>query len=547
MSFADESSGGEIVQKSYGWLSLLPALIAIALALIVKEVISSLVLGITAGTIILSLNSEGLFHGLFLRLPNTLVESLADSDHMSVVLFSLLIGATVHVISKNGGMMALVKIISRRAQNARTGQLASYFLGLLIFFDDYANTMVVGNTMRPVTDRLKISREKLAYIVDSTAAPIAAIAFITTWIGAELGYIQDGLNSVSEAGGNLGSAYGVFLQSLSYSFYPILTLIFMFMLIWSKKDFGPMLKAERIARSAINNKTLKTEPAEFDEIPDDKENIWNAIIPVLVIVFGTLAGLIYTGSKGVAWNESAPFGNNLSGIIGAADSYKALVWSSFGGLLTAVMMTVLSRVQKLKVVVENAIDGIKFMIPAIAILALAWTLASITKELDTATYLAGLLGEGFKPQFLPAIVFVLSGLIAFATGTSWGTMAILYPLVLFSSWEIASLAGWTSADVSSLFANVVACVLAGSVLGDHCSPISDTTILSSLATECDHVEHVRTQLPYALVVGTVALLVGIIPAGFGLPTWISFAIAIIILYSIVSYFGKMAALEEEPL
>ncbi len=193
---AGAASGG-----TFGWLSLIPALLAIVLALLIKEVIASLIIGITAGTLILSWENEGIIHGLFLRLPTLLKDELADPDHMSVVLFSALIGGTVHVITKNGGMMALVKVIARKATNARSGQLASYFLGLLIFFDDYANTMVVGNTMRPVTDRLKISREKLAYIVDSTAAPIAAIAFITTWIGAELGYIQDGLKVVADAGG----------------------------------------------------------------------------------------------------------------------------------------------------------------------------------------------------------------------------------------------------------------------------------------------------------------------------------------------------------
>ena len=538
LSFA-EADVSDALPIEIGLWSLAPAVIAIVLALIFREVISSLIIGIIVGAIILSMNNgDGFWYGILLYLPLELRNALADSDHMSVILFSLLIGATVHVVSKNGGMMAVVKRIAKNADDSRSGQLATYILGIMIFFDDYANTMVVGNTMKPVTDRLKVSREKLAYIVDSTAAPIAAIAFITTWIGAEFGYIQDGLNQIEVGGLEVGSAYGVFLSSLGYSFYPIFTLFFMFLLIVMRRDYGPMYKAEQRARMASSD-AGSTSPAEVDAVPDEKESIWNALIPIAVIVIGTVWGLFYTGLQEVSWDNNLSLGSNLSAVIGESDSYKSLVWASFSGLAVAVLMTVLRGIHKFTDTIEHAFDGMKFMLPALAILGLAWTLAGLIEDLNTAEYLAGLIGESFAPQLLPAIVFVMSGVIAFSTGTSWGTMAILYPLVLLTSWDISIASGLSQVEAYGIFTNIVSGVLAGSVLGDHCSPISDTTILSSMATGCDHVAHVKTQLPYALTVGAVALFIGTLPSAYGIPTWILFLVGAIVLYFIVSYFGKM--------
>ncbi|MCB9246108.1 MAG: Na+/H+ antiporter NhaC family protein [Flavobacteriales bacterium] len=537
--FAGDGNTTSEVSISVGWMSLIPAFIAIGMALITKEVISSLVFGSIVGAVIQSLaTGKGFWNGLLLDFPVALRDALADPDHMSVILFSMFIGATVHLITRNGGMMALVKIFAARARDRRSGQLVTYFLGLAIFFDDYANTMVVGNTMRPVTDRLRISREKLAYIVDSTAAPIAAIAFITTWIGAELGYIQDGLKSIEGSPELLGSAYGIFLESLMYSFYPILTLIFMFFLIWRKRDFGPMLTAEREARVVIGEGN-DFAPAEYDEVPSEKEYLSNALIPIITIVLGTIAGLVFTGSQEVQWQQEQGFLGNLANIIGSSDPYRSLVWASTAGLVVGILLTNVRGIFGLKQSIEHAVDGMKFMLTAIAILALAWTLAGITENLGTATFLAEQLARGFPVELLPAIVFLAAGFISFATGTSWGTMAILYPLVLLSSWELSMQQGLDVQAAGAIFANVVACVLAGSVLGDHCSPISDTTILSSLSSNCDHVSHVRTQLPYALTVGGVSVFMGILPASFGVPLWICFPAAVLSLLGIVSYFGKM--------
>lgn len=531
------------------WTSIIPPIVAIGLALLLKEVLLSLTIGIFSGLVLMGMKSSKSLGEAFLEVPNAILYSLVNKDHISVILFTLMIGGMVGIISKNGGMMALVKKISKRATTARSGQLATWMLGIAIFFDDYANTLVVGNTMRPLTDRLKISREKLAYIVDSTAAPVAAIAFITTWIGAELGYISDGISKIPNGANEIGSAYGVFFQSLQYMFYPILTLFFIFILIWKKRDFGPMLKAERAARAKTETTVEQAVVGEIDEVEDKKESVWSAVLPIAVMIITATIGLFYTGLAGsvegeeYVWNSSLSFVTNLSEIIGRADSYLSLIWGSFCGLFMAILITISAGILSVRKTMEYAEAGVKTMMPAILILALAWTLGAITESLGTANYLAELSKGNIMPQFIPTIVFILAASIAFSTGTSWGTMSILYPIVLVTSWNICAAESLALEASLGIFANVVSAVLAGSVLGDHCSPISDTTILSSLSADCDHVQHVKTQMPYALTVGGVAILLGTIPAGFGVPFYITFPIAGIALYLIVSYFGKMTETE----
>ncbi|MCB0541599.1 MAG: Na+/H+ antiporter NhaC family protein, partial [Bacteroidetes bacterium] len=338
--------------------------------------------------------------------------------------------------------------------------MATWFLGIAIFFDDYANTLIVGNTMRPITDKLKISREKLAYLVDSTAAPVAAIGFITTWIGSELVYIKDGISKIPNGANLFGSEYSVFISSLQFMFYPILTLIFMFFLIWKGRDFGPMLKAEQNARKIETSGIENAKVGEIDQIPDNKEFVLNGLLPILTLVVTVGLSLYFTGKFALKNADNA----SLSDIIGNADSYKALVWGSFLGLVSAILLTVSTKVLSIEKTMNYVLEGFKSMIPAIVILALAWTLGSLTEQLGTAEYLAQITEGNILPQLLPTIVFILAGLIAFSTGTSWGTMAILYPMVLFTSWKICIDSG-ISQDLSLfVFANVVSAVLAGSVL-----------------------------------------------------------------------------------
>ncbi len=529
------------------WFSVLPPLIAILMALITKEVFSSLFMGLFVGaTIIWKYKGFSffisLFKGLFSVVDTYALSALLDKDHLSIIIFSMLIGGMVALITLNGGMKGVVAILSRYARSPRSGQFITWLMGLLIFFDDYANTLVVGNTMRPVTDKLRISREKLAYIVDSTSAPIAAIAFITTWIGAELSYIGDGISQL----GIDRSAYQVFLSSLQYSFYPIFTLGFVLMLILQKRDFGSMLKAERRARTEDVEEQKGTKahlPQIIKEIEVDGDvagRWYNAFIPVMVVILGTMAGLAYTGFDADVWNDpTLSTSTKLSVIVGNANSFKALLWSSLGGVLVALALTTVQKVLSLKDAIEGLVNGFKTMFNAVLILVLAWGIARITQDMHTAAFITEVMRHiKLSPQWIPALAFIFSAMIAFSTGSSWGTMAIIYPLILPASWHISMEAGMNTANALPIFYNVVSTVLAGSVLGDHVSPISDTTILSSLASRCNHMAHVRTQLPYALLVGGVALFVGTIPAAFGVPAWLLMIMGFLVLYFLINKVGK---------
>jgi Na+/H+ antiporter NhaC len=521
------------------WMSILPPLIAILFALIFKEVFSALILGIFSGTLIISLYQfTGFFRSLFnafIRLIDTyIIQALNDPGHLSIIVFSMLIGGMVGIITKNGGMRGIVSVLSRRANTSRSGQLTTWIMGMAVFFDDYANTLVVGNTMRNLTDKLKISREKLAYIVDSTAAPIASIAFITTWIGAELSYIQDGIETI----GLDTNPYSVFFASLKYSFYPILALLFVMLVVVSRREFGPMYHTEMKARNAtdaeVKSKQALEENAQTQSAP------FNALVPVLVIILGTLGGLLYTGWDNSLWqNADLSFGAKLSHTIGEADSFKALLWSSFAAVLIAVTLTVSQKLLSLRKTIDAMVGGFKSMLTAILILTFAWALALLTDHMHTAEFISNTMRNlSVSPYMIPALSFVFSGLIAFSTGSSWGTMAIMYPLILPSSWLIFIENGLDHETSMMLFNNLVSTVIAGSVLGDHCSPISDTTILSSLSAGCPHIQHVRTQMPYALTVGVTAVALGTIPAAYGFPVWISFIAGIGILYLTLRIFGK---------
>ena len=517
------------------WMSILPPLVAIVMALIIKEVISSLFVGILTGTFLMALyggaSPASALGGGVLRVVDTyVVGSLFDADHVTIIVFTLMIGGMVRVITANGGMQGVVNWLSHRAKGPRSGQLMTFLMDLCVFFDDYSNTLVVGNTMRPIADKLKISREKLSYIVDSTSAPVVAVAFVTTWIGAELSYIQDGINVI----GLDDSAYSVFFHSLTYSFYPFLTLGFVLMLILSGRDFGPMLKAERKARLV---ETVSVE--QTDETPKPA-HIIDALVPLLVLIFGTIIGLVFTGYDASIWsNGSMGFFSKLSATIGAANSYKALLWASLFSLLTAIAMTLLRGNLKFGKVMEEMVEGFKTMFNAVLILTMALSIALVTKDMHTAEFVSQLLLQwSLSPMLVPVLTFLLAALIGFSTGTSWGTMAILYPLILPASWMLCQEQGLSVDATMPLFYNVVASVLAGSVMGDHCSPISDTTIMSSLASRCDHLQHVATQMPYALTVGTVALLVGVMPTALGLPSWVAFLLAFGVLGIVVRFVGK---------
>lgn len=546
LSFPALANAPAVVHEVRAW-SVVPPLVAIVMALVLREVYLSLLLAVLSGAWILAAEHYGLINGLIiglLRVIDTYVmKALWDKDHLSVIVFSMLIGGMVALLSRNGGMQGVVHYLTRWAKDARSGQWVTWLLGIVIFFDDYANTLLVGNTMRPVTDRLRISRAKLAYLVDATAAPVASVAFISTWIGAELGYIQGGLDKIGEL--NL-SAYQVFMASVPYSFYAWLTIAFMAMVIYRQRDFGPMLRSERLARQhgvGGSSEAISQEVnAEFEMKEGLSPKAYRAIVPVLTVVVGVVAGLLVTGWDAALWSDASKgLTVKLSGIVGGADSFKSLLYGSFAGCCVALMLSVNPRNLTLNEAMDALLHGFKTMLPATLILVLAWSLALLTEEMHTADYISrALVSLEWSARFLPALAFVMASLVAFSTGTSWGTMAILYPLLLPAGWEWIGQAGVSPETSLMLFYQLVSAVLAGSVLGDHCSPISDTTIMSSLASSCNHLEHVRTQMPYAMLVGLVSIFVCSIPAAFGVSLWIVYPLSLALFWWVLGRWGKGA-------
>jgi len=524
-------------QAAGSWIAILPPVLTILFALLWKRVIPALFLGIWLGAwIINDFGVDGLYAGLLDSFQMYVLNSLADSDHAAIILFSLMVGGMVGIISRNGGMQGIVYHIVKWANSARHACLATASMGLAIFFDDYANTLVVGNTMRSVTDSMDISRAKLAYIVDSTAAPVACIALVTTWIGYEVGLIGD---AVKKLPGLDEDAYLLFLNTIPYSFYPILAIAFVFMISASGRDFGPMLKAEIQARrhGVTQEEDVASDHQDcevIEPIPGKPQRAINAIIPVCVMVFGVMASLYVTGMDALGDMDQP----TLRDIIGASDSYTALMWASILSMMTAVILTLSQRIMDLEEVVNAWYQGARSMFYALIILVLAWSLSEVTSVLRTADFLVAAMGDGLPTFLLPVIIFLIAAATAFATGSSWGAMGILLPLAMPLTWAVMQNSGQTGPEHMHLLYSSISAILAGSVWGDHCSPISDTTILSSLASGCDHIEHVRTQLPYAMLVGVTALLSGSLLTALGSPWWVGLLLSLGILALFLKLYGK---------
>ncbi len=535
------AAGGD--PDHYGWVSILPPLVAIAMALITRQVIPSLFLGIFTGA--WALNGFTLVgFGLgFLEVAQKYIKNaLSDPDHAAIIIFSLMIGGTVGVVNRNGGMAGIVNSIIGWISNPQRAQVGTATMGLAIFFDDYANTLVVGNTMRSVTDKMKVSREKLAYLVDSTAAPVACIALVTTWVGFELGLIGDAIKPL----GISETPYSIFLNSIAYAFYPILALFFVYVVASTGKDFGPMYKAEAAARAGQMKATESTQNADMEAVMPESHiepKALNAAIPIGALVITVLVSLYFTGYANVLSDGKIPVDDiTLKDIIGAADSYKALMWSTLVSSVIAIGMSVGRKVLTMEGALNAWVSGAKGMMMAFMILVMAWALAATTNDLGTANYLVSALSGEMPYQIIPTLVFLLAAITAFSTGTSWGTMGILMPLVVPLAFAFIQVGTGDGAAVDASKMHIVyssvACVLAGAVWGDHCSPISDTTILSSLASGCDHIEHVRTQMPYALTVGAAAVFLGTLPAGYGMPWWLGLSVGAGLLYGLMQLVGK---------
>jgi len=507
-------------------ISILPPLIAISAAFILRQVIIALFLGIWFGAwAIAGKDFSALFQGLLDVTQKYVLTVMNDTDHISIILITLFISGMVGVISKNGGLLGLIEYIKSWANNRKNVQLSTVFMGFVIFFDDYANTLIVGNTMRTLIDKVKVSREKLAYLVDSTAAPLASIALISLWIGYEVGLIETAIENIN----GLSAPYVIFLNSIAYSFYPILTLFFVIFIAFTGKDFGPMLTAEKRANSGeISTNVIE----EFEAISESrKSSCLNAILPIFILIGTVAIGIFLTGQ-----------GESITEILSSANSLLALLFGGLLGSIVAIVMTIAQKIMSIEDTINSWTNGLSSVTTALVILVLSWALAEITKELNTANYLASIIGDGIYPAIFPALIFLLAGVISLGTGTSWGTMGILMPLVVPVSWSLVSASnGFVDpADMHIIYSSI-SCVLAGAVWGDHCSPISDTTILASMASQCDHIAHVRTQMPYALVVGFTAFI-GTLAAGFGLSWWVVLFTSTVLLWFGLNRFGQSCTL-----
>lgn len=529
----------ERIRTLPAWISILPPLVAIAVALFFRQVVVALLAGIWLGNFFL-VGFDPLA-ALLRIVDHDAVEVLSNAesgaDHVSIVVFTLLLGGMVGILYKMGGMQGIVDRISRIATNARRGQIASWIMGVAIFFDDYANTLIVGNSLRPLTDRLRISREKLAYIVDSTAAPVTSIAIITSWVGFQISLIGQAFLEI----GVDRNPFAAFVSAIPYSFYPILSILFVLAVALLGRDFGPMLGAERRARSSGKIAADGAVPLSGldarDASPADgaKPRALNGIVPIAVVIAVAFYGLLATGANALA-SRGQSFG--LIAALREANSFTALLWCSMAGCLVAGLLAITQRLLKLAETVEAWLAGMRAMLIAIVILILAWCIGAVCAELHTADYLVHVLTGVLDPRFLPAVVFAVAMAISFSTGTSWGTMSILTPIVVPLAFGTARAAGIEGLAFDRILSASIAAILSGAVFGDHCSPISDTTIMSSMASACDHVDHVRTQLPYASTAAALSLAFGYLPIAFGLPVGVSIAITVVAISATLIIFGK---------
>ena len=551
--FAAEVDTAVVNADKFGVLTLLPPVVAIILAFATKNVILSLVLGVMSGGFLLNLNGVNILSALFnsfLDLVNRAVNSLADPWNAGIILQVLAIGGVINLVAKMGGAKAIAEALAKKAKNARSAQLITWAAGLLVFFDDYANSLIIGPMMRPVTDKMKISRERLAFVIDATAAPVAGLAIISTWIGLEVGLIGDGFNSI----GVNTNAFSVFLNTIPYRFYNILILGFIVLSSVLLKEFGPMREAELRARRGNVNLTsskeidekISNEHSDLEPLPGVKLNIWNAIIPIGILIVGSLFAFYYSGYTTILGGDDATLiellkNSPLSFVsireaFSNADASVALFQSALFAGIVAIVMGTSKKIFNISQGLEIWVDGMKTLVITCVILICAWSLSSVIKELGTARYLIQLLSGSIPAFLLPSIIFVLGGIMSFATGTSYGTMGILMPLTI-------PLAHSINPEMSYIIVCISA-VLTGSIFGDHCSPISDTTILSSMGAGCNHIDHVRTQMPYSLFVASIAILFGYIPAGFGLNIYLILPVAFLVMFIGIQILGKSVDIDE---
>ena len=506
----------EYVPSMYAsFWALVPPIVAIALALITKEVYSSLFIGILVGGLFYSgFGFEGTITHIF---QDGIIGVLSDSYNVGILVFLVILGTMVCLMNKAGGSAAFGRWASSHIKSRAGAHLATILLGVLIFIDDYFNCLTVGSVMRPVTDKQNVSRAKLAYLIDATAAPVCIIAPISSWAAAVTGFVE------GEDG------FSIFIRAIPYNFYALLTIVMMVGMVLMKVEYGPMKVHETNAKKG----DLYTTPdrpyanAEEDMTDNGKGKVIDLLIPILSLIICCVIGMIYTGGffDGVGFVEA--FSNS--------DASVGLVLGSFFGFIITIILYVVRKVLSFSDCMSCIPDGFKAMVPAILILTFAWTLKAMTDSLGAKEFVAGMMetsAQGLM-NLLPAIIFLVACFLAFATGTSWGTFGILIPIVV---------AVFEGRNETMMIISISAC-MAGAVCGDHCSPISDTTIMASAGAQSNHINHVNTQLPYAITCAAVSFVTYIV-AGFVQSAWIALPIGIVLMLGTLFVISKLNPAEE---
>ena len=563
-----EGGDAEAFAALYGVWTLIPPLLALLLAFLTRNVILSLFLGVLSGAWMIALVSGdllGSISGAFFSSTDYFVGTLADRWDAGIIMQVLVIGALIALITRMGGMRAIADLVVKVAKGPRSAQITMWISSWVIFFDDYANALIIGPIMRPLCDKFRISREKLAYIVDSTAAPVAGIMLISTWIGTELVNINEGLAIAGITG---VSAYGIFIDTIPYRFYNIMALFFVFATAFLLRDFGPMLKAEMRARTTgetINpgSEVMDTEKVVDEEKEEIKEdygilksskkvtppNIWNAIIPVAVLIISAVilfytngAACVMDGGGFVTPEEFAQlsFFESVREAYSASDASIVLFQAGLLACIVALIMGFVERIFTIKDGIETWAHGMKSMLFVCIVLILAWSIGSVIGDLGTAHFLVDNLSDALPAFIVPALIFVIAAVVSFATGTAYGTMAILLPLCIPLAAAIVGITGMEITSAGSEYAYILMCssaVLTGAIFGDHSSPISDTSILSSMGAGCSLIDHVMTQIVYAVTVGVV-VIAGYILVGLGLNVWITLIAMAAILVLVLLFAGK---------
>ncbi len=556
-----EGGDSEAFAALYGVWTLIPPLLALLLAFLTRNVILSLFLGVLSGTWMVAIVSGdllGSITGAFFNSTDYFIGTLADRWDAGIIMQVLVIGALIALITRMGGMRAIADLVVKIAKGPRSAQITMWISSWVIFFDDYANALIIGPIMRPLCDKYRISREKLAYIVDSTAAPVAGIMLISTWIGTELVNINEGLAIAGVTG---VTAYGIFIDTIPYRFYNIMALFFVFATAFLLRDFGPMLKAEIRARTTgetINpgSEVMETEKVVDEEKEEIKENygilktskkvtppnIWNALIPVGVLIISAVI-LFYTNGAaavGAEALEGLSFFEAVREAYSNSDASIVLFQAGLLACIVAIIMGFFEKIFTLKDGIETWAHGMKSMLFVCIVLILAWSIGSVIGDLGTAHFLVSNLSD-VLPQFIvPALIFIIAAVVSFATGTAYGTMAILLPLCIPLAAAIVGITGMEITSSGDAYVYILMCssaVLTGAIFGDHSSPISDTSILSSMGAGCSLLDHVITQIVYAVTVGVV-VIAGYILVGLGLNVWITLLVMAAILVLILLFVGK---------